>query len=180
LKRLLLLLLILFSKLCYPQDTLYVLHSSVGSAISKEEKKKYFLFSDVKDSLFSYAFISHVKEKYYLNVQFGNDSVSRREVAYDVLMQYRANIDKLNEFYANKAKRDSTGKVDSGNPLYRDNDEHSKPETITLSKEMQDEARQNIRLREDEERMKSYRQGTNLDPSNITIFESKPKPKKKK
>jgi hypothetical protein len=180
LKRLLLLLLFVCTKVCFSQDSLYVLHRLVGADINKEEKRKYFLFSDIKDSVFNYCVISHANGKYFLNVHFVNDSVTRSEITLGELNQYRVNIDKLNEYYVNKSKKDSVNKVDSGNPLYRDNGEQRKPETITLPAVMKAEAERDARLKEDQQRMNDYRQGSTLEPSNIELFNSGNKKKKKK
>ena len=121
-----------------------------------------------------------MNEKYYLNTKFTNDSVSRSEVEEGVLLQYRSNIDKLNEYYSNKSKRDSTRRVDSSSPLINNYDENKTPQTITLTQEMKDEVERDTRLKEDQERMYNYRQGTTLDPTNIELFKSNPKKKKKK
>jgi hypothetical protein len=167
-----------------PQDTIYILHPVIGEQIDIKAKKDYLLFPEIKDSCFNFCFIKQINGKYYVSTYFNNDSVSNEEVALPTLENYHNNIEKLYQYYSSKSKQDSLNNNETIN-LHKNNNsiktEMFKKEIVspTLNPEIRDEVRRDQRLKSDAERMKYYKQGTEIMPGNIEIYNSKNIKKKK-
>lgn len=67
--------LFLMSFSCFSQSNIFVLHSVIGDTINKQEKKDYFLFPELNDSIFNYGQIHYKNGKYYLFVFSILDSI---------------------------------------------------------------------------------------------------------
>jgi hypothetical protein len=165
-----------FPFLLAAQDSLYVLHTLTGPQIDKATKKKYYLFPEVKDSLFKYAEIHKREGKIILESHFTNDSIASVELTRAQLEKNASNVQKLSEYYSNKEKKDTTGKIDLSTEPDKVNKDLATP---GLSEEQKAEIQRDARLKEDQERMKNYQQGTETSPTNIEIYNSGKKKKKK-
>jgi hypothetical protein len=169
------LLILLFTmNICYGQKVLYILHPVVGDTIDKTEKKKYYLFEEIKDPSFLYCTIHKDNKKYFLEVDYSDDSVSTWEISEESLKKYHDNIDKLIEYYYIQSKKD----------LSHERVYHPTVDSISLNKnyvapnltELQmNEIERDQRLKSDAERMNLYKQGLETSPGYIQIYKSKSK-----
>ncbi len=165
----------IFSGRVIAQDSLYILHPIIGNHFEKEAKKKYYLFPEIRDSLFNYGEIHIRGGKYFLESHFNNDSVSVLELQKSQLDLNYTNVEKLNEYYSNKNKNDTIEKVNLNQTDPQINKELVAP---GLSKELKDEIERDYRLKQDQEQMKNYMQGKDAFPVNIEIYNSSKKKKK--
>lgn len=164
------------SGIAFSQDTIFILHPSVGAVIDKNEKMNYLLFPEIKDTTFQYCFIKPLKGSYCLFSYFHNDSLSISNVDSLELVDYQTNISKLTEYFSNQSKPDSiqtTDQVKKENEIMKY--DILSPNTI---KDIKNETRRDARLKEDEERMNRYRKGNELAPVDIYLFDLFSKKKK--
>lgn len=164
------------SGIAFSQDTIFILHPSVGAVIDKNEKMNYILFPEIADTSFQYCFIKPLKGSYCIFSYFRNDSLSISSVDSLDLVKYQTNISKLNEYFSNQSKPDSLKSTDQ---VKKDNQTMKydilSPNTI---KDIKDETRRDARLKDDEERMNRYRKGNELAPVDIYLFDLFSKKKK--
>ena len=164
------------SGIMFSQDTIFILHPSVGAMIDKYEKKDYLLFPEIKDTSFNYSFLKYLKGDYCLFSYFLNDSLSIIKVDSLELTQYQSNISKMDEYFSKRTKLDSLHLIEQTNSdNYKLKYDILTPNTI---KDIKNEAIRNARLKEDEDRMRQFQQGNELSPMNIYLFELFPKKKK--
>lgn len=164
------------SGIAFTQDTIFILHPSVGATIDKNEKLNYLLFPEIKDTCFQYCFIKPLKGRFAIYSFFRNDSLSISKVDTLELVNYQTNISKLDEYFSNQSKPDSLKSTDQ---VKKDNQTMKydilSPNTI---KDIKNETRRDARLKDDEERMNRYRKGNELAPVDIYLFDLFSKKKK--
>ena len=108
-KLIILLFLILLKQVyCFSQDSILILHPVIGEIIDNIEKKKYLLFTEIEDTVYSYAYIKFSDNKYYLNVSMtGPNAQYVKQLDTSEIHQYFINVVKLNEYFSNLANSDS-------------------------------------------------------------------------
>jgi len=84
-----------------------MLHIAVGDTIDKKEKMAFDLFPELKSANFKYGIIYSNGETKKLNVYMQNNSLFVETLDSVTIAQYKANIDKLIEFYSSENKNDS-------------------------------------------------------------------------
>ena len=171
-----LLLFVVKSGTTFSQDTIFILHPSVGTIIDKYEKMNYLLFPEIKDTSFQYCYIKPLKGKYGLFSYFRNDSLSITKIDSLDLSQYQTYISKLDEYYSNKSKPDTLQSIDKKNiEFYNFKHDNLNPDML---KDIKNESIRNARLKEDEDRMKRIQRGTEISPVDLYLFDIFPKKKK--
>jgi hypothetical protein len=164
---------LLCSTSSFAQDSLIVLHPSVGEKITLESKKKYLLFPEIRDSVFRFCEIRKKQGKYFMTTTFKNDSVSTTEVSGEELYKNQQNIVTLDEYYNSKNDSDKNSKANMNyNPSVNKN-----LAAPSLSEQQKMEIIRDKRLKADQERMKNYQQGRETDPVNFEIYSSGKKKK---
>jgi len=171
-----LLLIVVKSGITFSQDTIFILHPSVGAIIDKYEKMNYLLFPEIKDTSFQYCYLKPLKGSYGLFSYFRNDSLSVSKIDSLDLSQYQIYISKLDDYYSNKSKPDTLLSIDKKNIEFYDfKHDNLNPNLI---KNIKDESIRNARLKEDDERMKRIEHGTEISPVDIYLFDIIHKKKK--
>lgn len=171
-----LLLFVVKSGITFSQDTIFILHPSVGAIIDKYEKMNYLLFPEIKDTSFQYCYLKPLKGNYGLFSYFHNDSLSITRIDSLDLSHYQTNISKLDEYFSNRSKTDSLRIIDQNNI----DNPNLKFDILSpnMIKDIKNESLKNARLKEDEERMKRIQQGTEISPVDIYLFDIFHKKKK--
>ena len=171
-----LLLFVVKSGITFSQDTIFILHPSVGAIIDKYEKMNYLLFPEIKDTSFQYCYLKPLKGNFGLFSYFHNDSLSITRIDSLDLSHYQTNISKLNEYFSNKSKSDSLRLNDQLNIKdYKLNYDILNPKLI---KDIKNESLRNARLKDDEERKERIQKGTDIQPVEIYLFDVFHKKKK--
>ncbi len=159
----------------FSQDTVYVLHPIIGELIDKQERKDYLLFTEFNDSSFYYCFVKYGNGKFYVTARFQKDSVEVEEVDLATLKQYHQNIEKLNQYYILKAKRNSSDRADNTRS-YNDSKQVSSEElrkriiTPGTMNQINKEVIRDQRLKDDAERMNLWKRDGGVVPLNIELF----------
>jgi hypothetical protein len=91
----------------YSQDTIFILHIAVGDTIDRKEKMDFDLFPELKCADFKYGIIYSNGDTKKLNAYMQNNSLFTETLDSVTIAQYKANIDKLVEFYSSENQKDS-------------------------------------------------------------------------
>lgn len=152
------------------QKIVYILHPLVGDTIDQSEKKKYYLFSEIADSVYQSGFIYQEKDKKFLDVVLADKSSYTFSVNDSLLEQYFLRIKKLNAFYLERAKHDSLGGTENYRGPMSKNDGSSQLDPIitpAMRLQISKSTRINNRIKDDELRMELYKKGLGIDLINL-------------
>lgn len=164
----------------HAQDSLIVLHKVVGDTIGKNEKRQYLLFPEIPDSTFEYCTISQKNGIYFITSRFRNNLTSATETNASTLNGYKVNIEKLHEYYYNKAHPGASVAPENNFKAKPENHLDKKVATPALTDEQKNEIRRDARLKSDAEQMHNFKKGTEMNPGgNIELFNANTKKKKK-
>ena len=173
----------IFTLTAFSQEKLVVLDPLIGDTIDKNEKVNFLLFPDLNDPDFLYGYITQSSDHYYFNSFTNDDSLTVWPIDAEELQECQRNIDKLSEYYLNKAKQDSlknaqkltldgkgVGNVQVRATLIGDDDQER----------ILDEVRKNTRLKDDAERMEIVKQGNDImgNGARVEFFHFKRKKRK--
>lgn len=143
---------------CKSQESLFVLHPLVGEVIDRNEKIDYLLFPEINDSLFNYCQIKHVEDSYFVISHLVSDSVITIQLNNSEINQYNKNIDKLFDYYSSQPDEDTLINL-KALILKEGNSFQIVDITIDYDK-LSNEARTEDRLRDDADRLRLQKQGS--------------------
>jgi hypothetical protein len=156
---------------CISQDSIFILHPAVGEIIDKNEKKQFYLFPEINDSNFKFCYIKTLKEGYLLYCVFISDSVITNLIDTIKIQEYNTNINKLVEFYAYEAKKDSLNNSKENIDLKTINNNNPNKDLISndVRSKIDDETRANTRMKEDNERLNLKKQGADITGDGVRV-----------
>jgi hypothetical protein len=162
----LLILFVFFSIIkCTAQDTIFVLHQVVGDTIEKSEKLEFDLFPEIDKTNFKICFIKYSSNKYYLNSFTLTDSLIIRQLDTIEIKKSIEKINKLIDFYTYEAENDSL-KKSKKNQLDVNNKNSNLVDWNIVNNgkrsKIVNELKLKNRLKDDAERLKNYKQGTDV------------------
>jgi hypothetical protein len=161
---------------CRSQDSLFVLHPLVGDVIDRNEKIDYLLFPEINDSLFSYCQIKQVEERFFVISHLVSDSVITIQLNISEINQYNKNIDKLHEYYSSQPDEDTL--INLKALILKEGNSFQIIDITIDSDKLSNETRAEDRLRDDADRLRLQKQGS--DAGGIYIDFDYIKKKKKK
>lgn len=165
----------------FSQSKIFVLHPITGDTIDKTEKIKYLLFPEVESVNFRYATITHPPEGYFLHYYNNQNQLITLEIDSAELKQYRANLEKLSDYYSGVSKKDS---VKSGikSQVELNDVVPQNINGVVISDETKDriskETTRDTRMKDDAERKKRYEEGNDITGGGAYIEFFKKKKKK--
>ncbi len=166
---------------CYSQNNLFVLHPLVGDTISQAEKIKFVLFPEISNEDFFNGTLTHSAEGYFLHYQTKGNAITMKQISDSDINQYQINLGKLDEYYSNLNKNDSTKiKVKSVVEIKGDQEGKLNKELINdeTKNRISQEAIRDTRMKEDAERYDQIRKGNDITGgAYIELFGKKKKKK---
>jgi hypothetical protein len=79
--------------IAHTQDNIICIHPKIGDTVSLNEKNNFKLFPHIQDTNYSSAVIHQVKDSYYLNIFYSDNTFSAQEIDSADLSSYFQNIE---------------------------------------------------------------------------------------
>lgn len=144
----------------------YLLHPSVGNTIERQEKLDCSLFPFLENDDFEMAVIGYEDQAYFILAKYSDiDTMSRKLLDQEQIVNAQRNIEKINAFYRRQAKA-QTEESPSINMMKQ---QANSKATLNapMSEQIKKDIRMNQRLRDDEIRRQEFMNGTR--PNQIHI-----------
>jgi hypothetical protein len=165
----------------YSQDNLFVLHPLVGDTISQAEKIEFVLFPEINNEDFLSGTLTYSAEGYFLHYQTPGNAITTKQISDLDINQYRINLGKLDEYYSNLSKNDSTkSKVKSLVEIKSEQEGKLNKDLINdeTKNKIVKEAIMDARMKEDAEQLNQIKKGNDITGGGyIELFGKKKKKK---
>ena len=165
----------------YSQNNPFILHPLVGDTISQAEKIKFVLFPEIDNQNFRNGTLTHSLEGYFLHYQTSENTMNTKQISDSIISQYQVNLGRLEEYYSNLNKNDSTkSKVKSVVEIKDVNDGKLNNELINdeTKNKIVKEAIMDARMKEDAEQLNQIKKGNDITGGGyIELFGKKKKKK---